>query len=72
MNGVIENPADCVAANCTGEQLAQADLAEWKANLAASLPLGNGQSVIAATNATITVQWNDRGQVRNFALVVTL
>jgi type IV pilus assembly protein PilV len=63
---------DCFANNCTGSQLAQADLADWKDSLSAALPLGDGQSVVAGNVATITVSWNDRGQARNFAIAITL
>jgi type IV pilus assembly protein PilV len=63
---------DCFANNCSGTQLAQADLADWKDNLSAALPLGDGQSVVAGGVATITVSWNDRGQARNFAIAITL
>jgi type IV pilus assembly protein PilV len=63
---------DCFANNCSGTQLAQADLADWKDNLSAALPLGDGQSVVAGNVATITVSWNDRGQARNFAIAITL
>ena len=63
---------DCFANNCSGPQLAQADLADWKDNLSAALPLGDGQSVVAGNVATITVSWNDRGHARNFAIAITL
>ena len=63
---------DCGVNNCSGTQLAQADLADWKDNLSAALPLGDGQSVVAGNVATITVSWNDRGQARNFAIAITL
>ncbi|MCZ6853019.1 MAG: type IV pilus modification protein PilV [Gammaproteobacteria bacterium] len=63
---------DCGANNCSGPQLAQADLADWKDSLSAALPLGDGQSVVAGNVATITVSWNDRGQARNFAIAITL
>lgn len=68
----IDEPPDCAANNCDGEQMAQADLFDWKNNLAAALPLGDGQSQVTATDATITVSWNDRGQARNFSIAITL
>ena len=66
----ISTPPDCYTAMCTGAQLAQADLSDWKTRLAASLPSGDGSTAVSATEATITVQWDDRGQQRSYQLTV--
>ena len=39
--------------------VAQTDLTEWKANLAAQLPSGDGSVVPAGSIFTITVTWDD-------------
>ena len=72
MGDAVANPPDCETNNCSGGQLAQADLADWKNSLANVLPLGDGQSVVAPGTATITVSWNDRGQARNFPVAISL
>ena len=48
--GAAPAPANAVAA---------ADLAAWKANLAATLPAGDGTVGVAAGFVTVTVQWDD-------------
>jgi type IV pilus assembly protein PilV len=68
---VVAGPPDCAANPCSGANLVLADLADWKNQVAVMLPSGDGQSVITADNATVTVSWNDRGQAGNFSLVVT-
>jgi len=65
---------DCFAAGpCTTQAaIAGYDLAQWKAQMAAILPAGDG-SVTTATDAantqtlvTVTVQWDDNGAVGTF------
>ena len=68
---VVAAPPDCEAAACSGADFVRADLADWKNKIAAVMPNGDGASVVTANNATVTVRWNDRGQVGNFSLVVT-
>jgi len=59
----VEDPlAGCkTTGGCSAVQLAQNDLVEWNADLAASLPGGSG--IIAFDNAinvyTISVNWDD-------------
>jgi len=66
------NPPDCASASCSSGQIAQADLADWKTKLASNLPSGDGATVITADDATINVQWSDRGTARTYSLVVAL
>jgi type IV pilus assembly protein PilV len=68
----IVDPPDCASASCSGDDLAESDVADWKNRLATNLPAGDGSAVIAADQATISVQWNDRGQVRSFSMVTAL
>ena len=61
----------CYLATCTGTQLAEYDVSQWRLKLGAdeptvagALPGGNGSIVTVTgtnnqTTATITVQWND-------------
>ncbi len=69
---VIANPPDCNAAACTAPQMALADLADWKAKLAASLPGGDGSTRILADRVTVTVVWADRGDRHTFDLELAL
>lgn len=64
----VANPPNCTGSGtvhpgCTPDQLAQFDLAQWKQDLAATLPGGDGSVGTSisggATVATITVQWTD-------------
>lgn len=48
-----------IGATVTGTGLKNLDLAEWKANLAADLPSGDGGITILGDIVTIEVQWND-------------
>lgn len=54
---------NCQSASCTPAQIALYDLAEWKTNLAESLPMGDGQIVRDTTGArpffTISVRYED-------------
>jgi len=66
---------DCFAAGpCTTQAaIANYDLAQWKAQLAAVLPAGDGSVAIAVdptntqTLVTVTVQWDDTGALATFA-----
>jgi len=44
---------------CTAAQLAQNDLVEWNADLAAALPGGTGSIALAGDIFTISVNWDD-------------
>lgn len=46
-------------ANCDPDNLAKADLSEWKQSLAAILPLGDGAIAQNGASFTITIQWDD-------------
>lgn len=43
----------------SGDDLAAADLGDWKAALAASLPDGDGRVLVQNQVVTITVQWSE-------------
>lgn len=63
-DAVMSVPACDSAAGCTRAEMAQNDLAEWKAQLAALLPNGDGSVVVTPGNPSayvITVQWNEPG-----------
>lgn len=53
------NPPDCVAAACDPGQMRTFDLAEWRAQLAATLPAGTGSIVLATGSMTVTIRWQD-------------
>jgi type IV pilus assembly protein PilV len=67
----IANPPDCGANTCTAQQLAQADIAEWKDQMAVLLPVGEGRNVVTADDVTISIRWDDRGTAGTFDLVIT-
>lgn len=52
---------DCVAAQCTGAQMAQSDLNLWRASVATALPAGGAASVFQSANDArqigIAVAW---------------
>ena len=56
-------PAAYTLDNCAAipvaDPIAQADLTQWCAALAAALPAGTGAVALAANTATVTVQWDD-------------
>ncbi|HEX7964779.1 MAG TPA: type IV pilus modification protein PilV [Gammaproteobacteria bacterium] len=58
--------AACVgsAVTCSGTEIASFDLADWRANLANTLPDGKGGIATVAvaqfTQVTITITWNDQ------------
>lgn len=61
------------AAGCTRAEMAQNDLAEWKAQLAALLPDGDGSVAVTPGSPSayvITIQWNEPGS--DGALTYTL
>lgn len=65
--GVNKAAKDC-SGGCTPSELAQSELADWEANLAARLPQGNGSVTSLAIGATrvvkVTVQWQEnRGDI---------
>ncbi len=71
--GQTVTAVDCTTVQCNTSQLAQSDLADWKAKLAAALPSGDGSAALGAGEImTITVQWNDRGTVEQYQLQVQL
>ena len=51
-----------IGATITGTDMKNQDLAEWKANLAADLPEGDGSITYPGTAdiVEVTVQWNDQ------------
>ncbi len=57
----VEDPlAGCkTTGGCTAAQLAQNDIAEWNADLAAALPGGTGSVAVAGGIYTISVNWDD-------------
>jgi type IV pilus assembly protein PilV len=63
---------DAKAAACTAAEIAQNDLAEWSANLAATLPGGVGTLVgTQATGFLSTVMWFDKDAVDSGGLVTS-
>ena len=57
---VVDPLAGCTTTGgCTAAQLAQNDIAEWNADLAAALPGGTGSIVLAGGIYTINVNWDD-------------
>jgi type IV pilus assembly protein PilV len=55
-----------------GATVASQDLAAWKANLAATLPAGDGTVVVDDTLVTITVQWNEDRDAGVPAIIFTM
>lgn len=54
------NAQDCIGNQCTGAEMAQSDLNQWRANLAASLPGANARIFVSGTDARqigIAVGW---------------
>jgi len=63
--GVVPAVVSCegVGANCSPADVAAADLSDWKQQLAAVLPSGDGAIVQNGSLFTITLQWDDsRGE----------
>lgn len=60
----VTSGTDCEANACSSAQMAVFDLADWKADLAAKLPSGDGRIVAVSANSfQIRVSWDDsRGQ----------
>lgn len=59
--------SDCAASTCTEAEMATYDLGEWKNELAAKLPDGNGEITFADTSSVrtyvIAIRWDDsRGE----------
>lgn len=52
-------PPYCMATECSGSEMATADIFAWKQSLASLMPLGDGKVVRAANVVTVTVQWTD-------------
>ena len=48
-NNPLASGSDCLASGCTPDQLAQADMTEWLADVAAQLPAGTGAVCIDST-----------------------
>jgi len=68
----FDSAPDCMLAPCSGAQMAQSDLSEWKTTLDRLLPEGEGMTAIGPSDATISVQWSYLGQQRSYSLVVAL
>lgn len=47
------------AVDCTTSDIATYDLANWKARIAAALPMGTGEISTSGTRRTITVTWKE-------------
>lgn len=72
-DAVVPVAACETSGGCTRAEMAQNDLASWKAQLAALLPNGDGSVVVTPGNPNsyvITVQWNEPGS--DGALTYTL
>lgn len=50
---------DCESVNCTEAQLADWDLADWKADVAALLPQGQGEITVNGQDITVLVRFDD-------------
>ena len=64
--GIGESPSgstDCSANFCSAAQMANYDLAQWKAVLAQALPLGDGSVAVnvngSIVTVTVAVQWDE-------------
>ena len=55
-----------------GTSVAALDLAAWKANLAATLPAGDGTVAVSGNIVTVTVQWNEARDTTQPAVVFTM
>lgn len=60
--------ASCAAAPAGGS-VANDDLAQWCAALAAALPSGTGSVALAANKVTVTVDWDDSSRLEGDAVV---
>lgn len=52
---------DCVGQQCTGAEMAQSDLNQWRANLAAALPSANARIFVSGTDARqigVAIGWS--------------
>ncbi len=74
VDDAVSPVAACETADgCTRAEMAQNDLAEWKTQLSALLPNGNGSVVVipgSPSSYVITIQWNEPGS--DGALTYTL
>jgi type IV pilus assembly protein PilV len=59
--GTSPGTASCegTSANCTSDQMAGADLYEWKQVLSKTLPQGNGSVARQGDGFRVVVQWDD-------------
>ncbi len=66
----LATPAnDCIQQSCDTVQLAQADLYDWKSQLAQALPSGDATIVIVPPVATITISWDNLGTQETYSIV---
>jgi type IV pilus assembly protein PilV len=50
---------DCTASDCSRSQMRDYDQATWLAELAATLPSGDGEVDVSGGTTTVTVRWQD-------------
>ena len=50
---------DCSATNCSGAQMAAWDVVQWRADIASSLPQGQGEIAISGDEITVQIRFDD-------------
>jgi len=64
------SPPDCMTADCSGAELATAEVADWKQRLGSLLPSGDGAIApgldpLAPNVVTVTILWTDDRDAAN-------
>ncbi|MCC5885419.1 MAG: type IV pilus modification protein PilV [Gammaproteobacteria bacterium] len=54
-----QNPPNCETTICSPQQMRNFDIAEWRADLADTLPNGTGAIAYTGGVMTVTVRWQD-------------
>lgn len=58
-NDTATYTTDCGAATCTGSQMAAWDVVQWRADIASSLPRGEGEVDIDDDEITVQIKFDD-------------
>lgn len=75
--GSYNNPGanqhtNCNTSGCTPQDMAEQDFYEWNQQNATLLPGGSGTVTTTATNATITLNWQESGSTASASVNVRL